>query len=59
MVDLYSFLDEQWKIVNKLCFREHKENEKNRNRDFFKEIMRELYTQLLLDVNKGKCNYLK
>ena len=35
MVDLYSFLDEQWKIVNKLCYREHKENEKNRNRDSF------------------------
>ena len=45
MVDLYSFLDEQWKIVNKLCFREHKENEKNRNRDSFqRDYARVIYS---------------
>lgn len=45
MVDLYSFLDEQWKIVNKLCYREHKENEKNRNRDSFqRDYARVIYS---------------
>lgn len=45
MTELITFLKKQWKIVDKLDFREHKENKKNRNRDSFqRDYARVIYS---------------